>query len=118
MRLAGRATWLGTAVVIAVVLAGCAPREWHREGTAPIDTQNDLQDCQSRADATVADEGQPFQQDPSFGIVPGPNGMAGNSALVVPLSPGPSGASAQAMQQRNRLVDRCMRDLGYAPQPG
>jgi hypothetical protein len=33
----------------------------------------------------------------------------------VPVSPGPSGASAQAMQDRSRLVDRCMRGLGYTP---
>jgi hypothetical protein len=117
MRLPGRAGCIGLATTVAASLAGCAPREWQREGTPPIETQNDLQGCWSKAAAAVPDNGGSFQQDPSLGIVPGPNGAAGNSALVVPLSPG-SGGSAQAMQQRNRLVDRCMRDLGYTPRVG
>jgi hypothetical protein len=118
MRVARRAPSLGLAVMIALALAeGCAPVGWQRAGTAPVETQNDLQGCWSSADAAVP-EGRPLSQDPSFGLVPGPNGSHGSSALVVPLSPGPSGASAQAMQDRNRLVDRCMRGLGYTPSDG
>ncbi len=117
-RLAGRAMGIGLAMMIAMSEASCAPREWQREGTAPVETQNDLEGCWAQADAAFPGGGQPFQQDPSFGIVPGANGGRGNSALVVPLSPGPSGPSAGAMQQRNRLVDRCMRELGYSQAAG
>jgi hypothetical protein len=116
MRRARRVSSVGGAVVIAMSLVeGCAPRAWQRAGTATVETQNDLQGCWSKADSAVTAEAQPFRQDPSFGLVPGPKG---SSALVVPLSPGPSGASAQAMQDRNRLVDRCMRGLGYTPSEG
>ena len=118
MRVARRASSLAFAgVVVLALIEGCAPVGWQRAGTAPIETQNDLQGCWSAADAAIPD-GQPFSQDPSFGLVPGSNGTHGSSALVVPLSPGPSGASAQAMQDRNRLVDRCMRGLGYTPADG
>jgi hypothetical protein len=94
------------------LLAACAqPVTWHRAETPGYQTENDVNDCWLKANAAIPSEIVPFQQVPSFGVVPTPNGTHA-SAIVVP-NPGPVGADASVLEQRRQFADRCMRERGY-----
>jgi hypothetical protein len=95
-----------------IVLAACAqPVIWNRADTPGYQIQNDVNDCWVKADAAIPSEIMPYQQQPSFGVVPTANGNR-TSAIVVPY-PGPVGADATVLEQRRQFADRCMRERGY-----
>jgi hypothetical protein len=113
----GRRSGLGALIALgaAMASAACATRtDWQRPDTAPYQTQNDLERCWAEADAAVPYDRPPFQQQPSFGLVPSANGSARTGAVVIP-DPAPVGADVSALQQRTDMVDTCMRGHGYAP---
>jgi len=100
----------------AVLLVACAqPRQWARPDTPPYQTQNDLEACWTEAKANLPDPLVPFEPQPSFGLVPVPNGLTRSSIVLVP-NPEPAGADVTVLQRRNDYVAKCMRGRGYAPE--
>ena len=114
MRPSGRVARYIVLLGTAALIAACAQSVvWQRADTAPYQSVNDLGQCWSQAEAAVPIDPVPFQQQPSFGVVPNRTGAAtANSEIVVPF-PGQSGADASVQQRRTWLVDRCMRGQGY-----
>ena len=67
------------------------------------------------AKADLPDPLVPFEPQPSFGLVPVPNGLTRSSIVLVP-NPEPAGADVTVLQRRNDYVAKCMRGRGYAPE--
>jgi len=86
-----------------------------RPDTPPYQTQNDLEACWTEAKADLPDPLVPFEPQPSFGLVPVPNGLTRSSIVLVP-NPEPAGADVTVLQRRNDYVAKCMRGRGYAPE--
>jgi hypothetical protein len=100
------------------LLAACAqPRQWSRPDTAPYEAQNDLERCWTEAKVSVPEPLVPFEPQPSFGLIPVPNGMTRSSIVAVP-NPEPAGADVAVLQRRNEYVAKCMRGRGYTPETG
>jgi hypothetical protein len=97
------------------LIAGCAqPKTWSRAETPAYEVQNELERCWSEAEAAVPDPLVPFQPQPSFGLIPTPNGMTHGSVVAVP-NPEPAGADVSVLQRRNQRVNQCMQSRGFTP---
>src|SRR5262249_30413060 len=114
---ARRATLSGAIVFAcaALVTACVQPRQWVRPDTPPYQAQNDLDACWTEAKANPPHPLVPFEPQPSFGLVPVPNGLTRSSIVLVP-NPEPAGADVTVLQRRNDYVGKCMRGRGYTPE--
>ena len=102
------------ALVLALLLADCAPTSWHRAGTPPLDTQNDVERCWSEADAAIGrDAFSRPEQPPAFATVRVPDGKGGQGVMVVPERQTADPDAATLQERRRQYVANCMQALGY-----
>jgi hypothetical protein len=94
------------AVLMATVLAGCTPLEWHRAGMTPEDLSRDQARCTAQARSEAALQRAPIRA-PSQ-MVTDPQGR------VVAVRPASPDSERFALEQD--LMRHCMQDLGYSLQ--